>query len=298
MYFGMTPWNRELTMNCRAISPSGSPSAFCVLIVLILTLMGCGQKDQSERAAADSGKKSENKSSHSIRIAAASDLKFALDEVIQEFHRMHPETKVQATFGSSGTLFAQLTNQAPFDLFLSADLKYPHQLIELDHALADTEFQYAVGHIVVWVPLKSELDIEKLGIQAVTDPKVKKIAIANPKTAPYGRAAEAALKKLGVYDQIASQLVLGENIAQTAQFVEGGSADVGVISLSLALSPAMRDKGRFWRVPADAFPKLEQGGVILKQCQDVPTAKDFKAFLTSPEGGSILKKHGFALPGE
>src|SRR5581483_10829703 len=136
------------------------------------------------------------------------------------------------------------------------------------------------------------------GIRAVLDPGVRKVAIANPRFAPYGRAAEAALKHAGVYDSVKDRLVLGENIAQTAQFVESGAADVGLIALSLALAPPLRDKGRAWEVPADAFPPLEQGGVILTGAKDAAAAQALREFLTGADGRAVLRKHGFRLPGE
>src|SRR5262249_48753690 len=161
----------------------------------------------------------------------------------------------------------------------SADIDYPRKLINSGLALKESEFLYAVGHLVVWVPNDSNLDLDRLGIQAVVNPSVKKLAIANPKHAPYGRAAEAALKKFGVYDDVKDRLVLSDNIAQAAQFVETGSADVGIIALSLALSAAMREKGRYWRVPLDAYPRLEQGGVILTWVQDREATQALQAFM-------------------
>src|SRR5262249_16120402 len=148
------------------------------------------------------------------------------------FHAANPKLKVTPTYGSSGNFYSQLTHEAPFDVYLSADIEYPRKLIAAN--LADGEFLYGVGRIVVWVPKASPLDVEKLGIEALADPSVRKISSANPAHAPYGRAAEAAMKKLGVYEAVQERLVLGENIAQTAQFVESGAADVGVIALSLA----------------------------------------------------------------
>jgi molybdate transport system substrate-binding protein len=233
-----------------------------------------------------------------VRVAAAADLKFAFDEVASEFQKKNPGVTVNVTYGSSGTFYAQLTNQAPFDLFLSADIDYPRKLVEQGRAVKDSEFLYAVGHLVVWVPNESKLDLDKLGIGAVTDPSVRKVAVANPRTAPYGRAAEAALKTLGAYDAVKDRLVFGENIAQTAQFVESGAANVGVIALSLAVSPAMRDKGRYWSIPLDAYPRLEQGGVILSSAKDAEAAQTLRAFLTGAEGRAILKRYGFTLPGE
>ncbi len=228
-----------------------------------------------------------------VRIAAAADLKFALEELIREFHVEHAGFEVTTTFGASGNLYSQLSNKAPFDLFLSADLQFPRKLIEQGAALPDTEFQYAVGHLVVWVPKASALDVQIQGIEALLDPAAKKIAIANPAHAPYGRAAEAALISLGVYDKVKDRLVLGENVAQTAQFIESGAADTGLISLSLAVAPAMKDKGRFWEVPATAHPPLEQGGVILKEAGDVDAAREFRSYLLSPRGRKTLEKFGF-----
>jgi molybdate transport system substrate-binding protein len=176
-----------------------------------------------------------------VRVAAAADLKFALEEVVQAFGQRHPRIDAKVTYGASGTFFAQLSNRAPFDLYLSADVDYPRKLIEQGLADKDSEFLYAVGHVVVWVPQSSPVDVQKFGVKALLDPSIKKVTIANPKHAPYGRAAEAALKSLGVYEDLKDKLVLGENIAQAAQFVQSGSADAGVIAMSLALAPPMRD---------------------------------------------------------
>jgi len=232
--------------------------------------------------------------SREVRIAAAADLKFALDELSTAFRRQHPDVAVTITYGSSGNFYAQLSNDAPFDVFLSADVAYPRKLIEQGKGARDTLFRYAVGRIVVWVPSESKLDVQKLGIQALADPSVRRIAIANPQHAPYGRAAEAAMRSAGVYDTVKDRLVLGENVAQTAQFVQSGSADAGVIALSLALSPVMRDKGRYWQVPLDAYPRIEQGGVILSSAKDPDAARAFRAFVLGDEGKAVLKKYGFA----
>jgi molybdate transport system substrate-binding protein len=232
-----------------------------------------------------------------VRVAAAADLQFALADVVQAFRDRHPGTDVRVTYGASGTFFAQLSNRAPFDLYLSADIEYPRKLVEQGLADRDSAFLYAVGHLVVWVPRSSGIDVEKLGVKALLDPAVKKVAIANPRTAPYGRGAEAALRSLGVYEGVKDKLVLGENIAQAAQFVRTGSADAGVLALSLALAPPMRDQGRYWEVPLDAYPRLEQGGVILSWAQDRQAAAAFRSFLLGDEGRAILKRYGFVLPG-
>jgi molybdate transport system substrate-binding protein len=231
-----------------------------------------------------------------VRIAAAADLKFALDDLLGEFRRAHPGTRVEATYGSSGNLFAQLNNRAPFDLFLAADADYPRRLAEGGLAGRDDLFTYAVGHLVVWAPKGSKLDVEKQGVQVLLDPAARKVAIANPAHAPYGRAAEAALRSLGLYDRVKDKLVLGENIAQAAQFVQSGAADVGVLALSLARAPGLREEGRYKELPAEAYPRLNQGGVILSWARDRPAAEAVRAFLTGAEGRAVLRRYGFSLP--
>jgi molybdate transport system substrate-binding protein len=231
-----------------------------------------------------------------IDVAAASDLKFAFNEVVNEFKKRHPEIQVDTTFGSSGNFFAQLSNKAPFDIFLSADIEYPDKLIEQGDGLKESRFFYAVGHIGIWVLNESTLELEKNGIAVLSNPGVKKIATANPRFAPYGRAAEAALKHFQIYDSIRNKLVFGENIAQTAQFVESGAADVGIISASLAASSQLRDKGRFWLMSTDSYPALVQGGVIVSWAKDREACDRLRLFITSTDGQAILKKYGFARP--
>jgi molybdate transport system substrate-binding protein len=267
--------------------PHNRPGAWLALSLVVLAALatGCGS------GPADAGKRT-------VRVAAAADLKFAFDDLAAEFRAAHPDIDLQITFGSSGTFFAQLSNRAPFDVFFSADRDYPRQLIEQGSAVKESEFVYAIGHVVVWVPQASPLDVERRGAEALTDPAAKKIAIANPKFAPYGRAAEAALKKLKVYDRIHDRLVLGDNIAQTAQFVESGAADAGVLSLSLALAPALRDKGRFWRVPDDAHPPLEQAAVVLSWAKDRAAAQALCDFVRGDRGKAVLRRYGFAVPGD
>ena len=230
-----------------------------------------------------------------LTIAAAADLKFALDDLVKEFEEKYPATKVNVTYGSSGNFFAQFQNGAPFDLFFSADIGYPRKLAEEGWG-ADDVFLYAIGRIVVWVPKNSPVAVEKLGIKALLEPSIRKIAVANPEHAPYGRAAVAAMKALNVYDQVASRLVYGENIGQTAQFVQSGAADVGILALSLAVAPQMLDAGRFWQVPLDAYPRMEQGGIILKSSKNLETARAFRDFVLGAHGREVLEHYGFHLP--
>jgi len=234
-------------------------------------------------------------SAQRLTVAAAADLRFALDDLAKQFRAEHPKIDLAITYGSSGNFFAQIQNGAPFDVFLSADIDYPRKLAAAGLAAKDSVFPYAVGRIVVWVPAASPLDPATLGIRALEAPSVRHIAIANPQHAPYGRAAEAALRSLGVYDRISPKLVLGENIAQAFEFVQSGAAEVGVVALSLARAPAARGNGRYWEVPQDAYPKIEQGGVILSRAPAAPAAQ-FRAFLLSEPARRILKEYGFAVP--
>ncbi|HET6408535.1 MAG TPA: molybdate ABC transporter substrate-binding protein [Chthoniobacteraceae bacterium] len=231
-----------------------------------------------------------------VLVAAAADLKFALDDLLVEFRRTHPGVNAKPTYGASGTLFAQIDNGAPFDLFLSADIRFPRELIDRDKADGDTLFLYAIGHLVIWLPNESRVDLAKLGAKTLLDPSIGKVAIANPDVAPYGAAAVAALKELGVHDAVRSKLVRGENVAQTAQFVQSGAAHAGIISLSLALSPKMSSAGKYWEIPVSAFPKLEQAGVIINKGRNRQGAEQLRAFLGSDGGREILKRYGFALP--
>ena len=232
-----------------------------------------------------------------ITVAAAADLSSALQEIVAKY-KSKTGQGVKLTFGASGNLTTQIQNGAPFDIFFSADEDYPKQLIEAGLADKNTLYRYAVGRLVLWVPGDSRLDLSKLGMEALLDPAVKKIAIANPQHAPYGRAAEAALRHYGIYDQVSGRLVLGENVSQAAQFVESGNAQAGLIALSHALAPPMKAKGRYWEVPLDAYPTLNQAAVVLTQSKQQEAARKFLEFVRSPSATSLLADYGFTLPAE
>jgi molybdate transport system substrate-binding protein len=230
-----------------------------------------------------------------VRVAAASDLKFALDELIVRFGEKRPGVKVEPTYGSSGNIHAQLRQRAPYDMYLSADIAYPRDLVmRLIGTPADL-FAYATGRLVLWVPNASSLPIERYGLRALNN--ARRIAIANPRHAPYGRAAEAAMRRAGVWALAERRLVLAENVAQAAQFVESRAADVGVIAKSLALAEPMRVSGRYWEIPENMHPPLEQGGLILPWASSRAAARDFQQYLTSAEGRRILERFGFDPPG-
>ncbi|HEY3270030.1 MAG TPA: molybdate ABC transporter substrate-binding protein [Geothrix sp.] len=233
----------------------------------------------------------------SLAIAAAADLQFALAEVKADFAKRRPGLEVAITYGSSGNFYTQLMNKAPFDLFLSADLDYPKKLAAAGLADGSTLFRYSRGRLVLWVPKHSPIPLEQLGMQALLHPAARKVAIANPRHAPYGRAAEAALTKSGLLEAVRPHLVFGENIAQTAQFVQTGAADIGLLALSLAKAPPMASAGRAYEVPQDAYPPLDQGGVILNHARNRAAALAFRDFMQSPEGVEILHRYGFTTEG-
>lgn len=232
-----------------------------------------------------------------LRVAAAANLKFAFEEIEKAFESSHPDIEMETTYGSSGNFVAQISQSAPFDIFLSADTKSPAKLVASGHATHDDVFPYAVGRLVVWVPSRSSLDLETLGLQALADPAVKKIAIANPKLAPYGEAAETALLKANVYDAVRGRIVLGDNLNQAAQFVESGAADAGILSLSVAVSSALKGKGRYWEIPGDLHSPIEQAGVVLSRAKNGQAANELRRFLTGSEGERILSEFGYHRPG-
>jgi molybdate transport system substrate-binding protein len=229
-----------------------------------------------------------------IRVAAAADLTFAFHDIASRFGK---ETghKVNLIIGSSGNFYSQIQSGAPFDLFFSADIQYPQKLAEAGLAEKGSLYRYAVGKIVLWVPNGSKIDI-KQGLVALRDPSVRKIAIANPEHAPYGRAAVAALKKEKLFDNVSAKLVYGENISQAAQFVQSGNADAGILALSLVVAPAMKDAGRYWEIPASEYPIIEQAAIVLASSKNKDTARLFIDFLKKPEIVTLMERYGFAVP--
>jgi molybdate transport system substrate-binding protein len=226
-----------------------------------------------------------------ITVAAAADLQFVMQEVGARFQQESGKT-VKLIYGSSGNFAQQLQNGAPFDMFFSANLDYPKQLETAGLTEPGTFYQYAIGKIVVWVPNDSKLDVSS-GLKALLDPSIKKIAIANPQHAPYGKAAVAAMQKENIYDQVKDKFVLGENISQTASFVASGSADIGIIALSLALSPNMKDKGRYTEVPVGDYPAIEQACVIMRSSKNKSAAEQFQKFIQTSTIKELFQKYGF-----
>jgi molybdate transport system substrate-binding protein len=250
---------------------------------------GCGSSGPATRAGRAQ-----------VRVAAAADLNAALGDLIARFSAGHA-VDVSVSYGSSGTFFSQILNGAPFDIFLSADVDYPRQLADRGLTLAGGNFEYAVGRLVLWTPPTPGAGVQGGGVTtlaSLTGDAVKHVSIANPEHAPYGRAAVAALRTAGVYDAMKPKIVYGENVAQALQFAQSGSADVAIVAMSLALSPNLKGGGSWVEVPADSYPRLEQGGAILRGVKDVEAAMAFRAFLTGPDGRAVLQQYGFGLPAQ
>jgi len=228
-----------------------------------------------------------------VRIAAAADLQFAMNELTGRYEKTTGR-KVSVTYGSSGNFRTQIKNGAPFDLFFSADVQYPELLISSGLADADTLYVYAYGRLVLWSPAAANLQLAKRGFGALQDPRVTKIAIANPEHAPYGRAAVAALQKAGVYNDVKAKLVYGENISQAAQFAQSGSAQVGMLALSLTYADSMKG-GERWDVPSDLYPALEQAAVVVHASANKRAAQAFLDYVKGAEGRQILEQYGFTL---
>lgn len=227
-----------------------------------------------------------------ITVAAAADLKFAMDELTQAFNRANLTDKVEVTYGSSGKFHTQIKQGAPYDMFFSADIAFPKELVKTGLASSEV-IPYAIGRIVLW---SATQDASKMTLASLADPKITRIAIANPKHAPYGKRAEEALRAAGLWEAVQPKLVYGENISQTAQFALTGNAQVGVIALSLAVHPELSGKGGYWLIPDNLHQRLEQGFVITKRAENSPLAKRFAEYVSSKPARSVMTKFGFVLP--
>jgi molybdate transport system substrate-binding protein len=229
-----------------------------------------------------------------LLVAAAADLAYCIDELAAAFQAEAPEARVQASIGASGNFFAQIRNGAPYEVLLSADVDYPAQLAKLGAAQGSTLTPYAIGRIALWT-LDPNLDVAQ-GLAVLRTAQAARVAIANPATAPYGRAAKAALERDGLWQAVEPKLVIGENIAQAAQFVQSGNAQAGIISLATLRSPRLAGVGRYHLVPDAGLAPIEQAAIVTRRGAANPLAARFVRFLTTPAAQAILERHGFALP--
>lgn len=231
-----------------------------------------------------------------LDVAAASDLRFALEEIAGLFERAGG-ARVRATFGSSGQLASQIEQGAPFDAFFSADEALVQALVRKGLIVRETVRLYAMGRIVLWVRTASPLDPTG-GLTVLLDERVRFVAIAHPEHAPYGRAAVAALHAAGVYDRVRPGLVFGENVSQALQFAQTGNADAGIVALSLAVAPTVRPTGRYWIVPSSLHSPIRQAAGVVARSPQPQRARAFLAFVSGPAGRPVMRRFGFTLPGE
>ena len=229
-----------------------------------------------------------------LAIAAASDLQVALPDIVREFERSSP-ARVSVSYGSSGSFFAQIQNGAPFDVFLSADLDYPRQLAKAGLADPSSLQVYGTGHLVLWTRRGTNIDLSR-GLDSLSDTRIRHIAIANPKYAPYGRAAVSALRAGRLYDTVQPKLVMGESLAQAAQLVESGNAEVGLLSRSLVLGRALNTEGTYVDVTPSLYPPIEQAGIVVTRSRQAPLARQFIAFLRGPAAQRYFERFGFTAP--
>lgn len=225
-----------------------------------------------------------------VLVAAASDLRFAMDSIVQ----IYPHAaEIEVIYGSSGKFFEQISNGAPFDIYFSADLAYPKKLQE-NRKTASEIFPYGIGRLVLW----SKKDLGgKLSMDILKEQHIRKVAIANPRHAPYGQRAEEALMHYNLLEQVKPKLVFGENIAQTAQFVASGAADIGIIALSLALSPNMKKMNPdYYLIPESSHQPLLQGAVVIKHSELKAGAVKFFEFFKEDQARMILMHFGFTQP--
>ena len=224
-----------------------------------------------------------------LRVAAAANLQPVLPPILEQF-REATGILVEASYGASAMLTAQIQNGAPFDLFLSADMGFPKRLIDAGLADATAPVAYAKGTLVLWTRKDSHLPPPSLGL--LRDPALKRLAIANPENAPYGRAAVATLTSLNLYEALKPRLVTAENIAQAAQFVDSGNADAGLISLSAAVTPQLASSGTYFVIPHDLYPPIEQGAVVIRRTQQPAAAHRLLDYLLTAQVQAQLAKSG------
>lgn len=227
-----------------------------------------------------------------ITIAAAAQLQFVMGELVSSFNAAHPEHQVVAVYGSSGKLLAQIQQGAPYDLYFSADMDFPQILVNKELAASAVK-HYASGRIVLW---SATHDATQLTLESLTDPQFVRIAIANPKHAPYGKRAVEALQAAGIWSEIESKLVFGESIAQATQFIQTGNAQVGIIALSLALDPKLMHQGGYWLIPKSLHQPLQQGFVITRRAAISDLARQFSDYIFSKPARELLTRYGYELP--
>jgi molybdenum ABC transporter, periplasmic molybdate-binding protein len=226
-----------------------------------------------------------------VRVAAAGNLRYILDDIKAQYAIKNPKVKIDVTLGASGTLTQQIINGANFDFFMAADKTFPDKLKEQGVASGEVK-TYAFGKLVLW---SSSLDVTK-GMDILLDKSVTKIAIAKPAVAPYGERAIQCLKYYGLYEKVKDKIVYADNIAQAAQFASTGNAEVGFVAYALVMGPELKGKGKFLMLDPKSYKPVEQACVLIKGWERNPEAAKFMKFVLSTECKPIFEKYGFIVP--
>lgn len=259
----------------RSLNPGVHRALILLIVVPVLLVLSCGSGQNTGRPE--------------LMVAAASDLTNAFEEIAREFEKT-TDTKVVFNFGSSGLLAKQIENGAPIDLFAAANVDYISQLEQKGLILPGTKRAYARGRLIIWTSKESSIKIEKLA--DLTQPDVKRIAIANPEHAPYGMAARQTLESARLWDTVKPKLVYAENIRQALQFARTGNVEVALVALSLA----PQNDGRWILIPEELHKPIDQGVGIVKGAKNEAAARAFADFIVGDQGQVIMKRYGFTLP--
>ncbi len=227
-----------------------------------------------------------NSAAQNLKVFAASSTKFAMQEIIEEFKLQHPKDSIEVTYSATGKAYAQLLNGLGYDIFMAADSLYPQKIAEDGNALGEAKV-YALGRLALYA---HDANLLGEGLESLKNKSVKHISIANPKVAPYGAAAMETLKNYNLLDDIKSKLVLGDNIAQSVQFVESGAAEVGIVAFSLVKS---KEKSHYFLIDTTKYKPLEHSFVLTKYAKEKPLAQEFADFILSQKSQEIFKKYGF-----
>ena len=231
-------------------------------------------------------------SAQNVNVAAAANLRYVMEEIKAAYLKQNPKSKINLTFGSSGTLVQQITNGATFDFFMAADDEFPLK-IKAKGLTTGAINVYAYGKLALY---STCIDVEKNGLDALKNPNLKKIAIANPLTAPYGERSIELLKSLKLYDVLKSKIVIAENISAAAQYVFTGNTELGFVALSLALAPEMDGKGSCFVIPQKMYKPIAQACVMIKKSTVNTEAAKFRKFVLSQTNKVIWEKYGYAMP--
>ena len=272
----------NLSLRAPARKPGSAARIAGVLLAMLALLCGSAGALAADAAPA----------AQEVRAAVAANFTATMNELSRAFAEASGH-KVVSSFGASGQLVAQISNGAPFDLFLSADDQFSGQLIDRGLALPDSRFIYARGQLALWSSTADYIDDKGEVLKKGIYPR---LAIANPKTAPYGRAAEDTLRALGLYESVQARFITGENIGQTHQFIASGNVPLGFVALSQVYALPADKRGSFWIVPEQLHEPIDQEAVLLKTAQDNAAARAFLEYLKSPAAQAIIRKYGYGLP--